>query len=176
MAFKILNRENIYKGRVFELQRLNILLPDERQASYDIISHPGAVTLVPVDNEGNILFVRQFRVAVDREMLELPAGTLNPGEKPEICAAREIREETGMAAKSIIKIGEFFLAPGYSSEHMHIFLATGLYPNPLDADDDEFLQVEKIPISHAYEMAISGEIQDGKSIASLLLAQAHLVK
>lgn len=174
MKFEILNRETVYKGRAFVVQRLEVKLPDERLTSYDVVKHTGAVTLVPLDGEGNILFVRQFRIAVNSELLELPAGTLEEGEEPEICAAREIREETGMAARSLRKLGDYFLAPGYSSEHMHVYLATDLYHAPLKADADEFLQVQKIPIAKALEMAAANEIKDAKTLACLLLARPYL--
>jgi ADP-ribose pyrophosphatase len=176
MKFEVINRETVYRGRAFDVQRLQVKMPDERTTSYDLVKHVGAVTLVPLDEEGNILFVRQFRVAVNSEMLELPAGTLDPDEEPDVCAAREIREETGMAARRLQKLGEYFLAPGYSSEHMHVYLASDLYHAPLEADEDEFLQVQKIPVARVFEMAEGGEINDAKTLASLLLARPYLVK
>jgi ADP-ribose pyrophosphatase len=175
MKFEILKRETVYKGRAFEVQNLEVRMPNDRLTHYDLVKHSGAVTLIPLDRQGNILFVRQFRIAVNSEMLELPAGTLEPGEEPEVCAAREIREETGMAARGLRKLGDYFLAPGYSSEHMHVYLATDLYEAPLKADDDEFLQVQKIPITKAFEMAAAGEIKDAKTLASLLMAQPYLL-
>ena len=175
MKFEILNRETVYKGRAFDVQRLEVKLPDERLKSYDLVRHSGAVTLVPLDSESNILFVRQFRIAVNSDMLELPAGMLEIGEEPAACAAREIREETGMAARNLRKLGDYFLAPGYSSEHMHVYLATDLYPAPLAADDDEFLQIQKVPIAKAFEMAAANQIKDAKTLASLLLARPFLL-
>jgi ADP-ribose pyrophosphatase len=175
MKFEILKRETVYKGRAFEVQNLEVRMPNDRLTHYDLVKHSGAVTLIPLDGQGNILFVRQFRIAVNSEMLELPAGTLEPGEEPEVCAAREIREETGMAARGLRKLGDYFLAPGYSSEHMHVYLATGLYDAPLKADDDEFLQVQKIPVAKAFEMAAAGEIKDAKTLACLLMAQPYLL-
>ena len=151
-----------------------MLLPNGRETRYDLVSHPGAVTIVPLDAEGRILFVRQFRPGANRELLELPAGVLNSGEDPEPCARREIREETGIAAGNIRKLGRFFLAPGYSSEFMHVFLATDLTADPLQADEDEFIKVEAIPAGEAMRMALSGEIEDSKSLSSLLLAQSYL--
>jgi len=107
-------------------------------------------------------------------LLELPAGTLEKGEDPAECAAREIREETGFAADKIEKIGDFFLAPGYSTEFMHVYLAQELRLDPLEADADEFLSVEKLPFAGAIQMAERGEMPDAKSLAALLLAKAHL--
>jgi ADP-ribose pyrophosphatase len=120
--------------------------------------------------------VRQFRVAAGCEVLELPAGTLEENEPPEDCAGREVREETGMAARELQKIGEMYMVPGYSSEYMHIYMASGLYPDPLEVDDDEFLIIEKIPIKRALDMARNGEINDAKTIVGLLLAEPFLKK
>ncbi|HAV76086.1 MAG TPA: ADP-ribose pyrophosphatase, partial [Anaerolineae bacterium] len=108
------------------------------------------------------------------DLLELPAGTRDGAEPFEECAAREIREETGMAAAKMQKVGEFYLAPGYSTEFMVVYIATDLEHNPLEADDDEFLEVEKISIKKAYELAKQGDIPDAKSLAALLLAKPHL--
>jgi ADP-ribose pyrophosphatase len=127
-----------------------------------------------LDNQGCVWFVRQYRHATQQELLELPAGTLEAGEEPEICARREVREEIGMAAGMIQKIGEFFLAPGYSSEYMRVYLATDLTPDPLKGDDDEFITVVRIPLEQAYKMVDSGEIRDGKTLAALLLVKPYL--
>jgi len=107
-------------------------------------------------------------------VLELPAGTLDVGELPENCALREIREETGFAAGKLIKLGEFFLAPGYSTEYMVVYLATELRHDPLPGDQDEFITLQTIPIDYAYELALNGGLQDGKSLAALLLARPHI--
>ena len=119
--------------------------PTNTRMHLDIIEHVGAVTILPIDAEGRILFVRQYRHATGKELLELPAGTLNAGEPPEECAFREIREETGFAAGNLIKLGEFFLAPGYSTEYMVVYLANELHPDPLPADEDEFISLEADP-------------------------------
>jgi ADP-ribose pyrophosphatase len=134
------------------------------------------VTLVPVDDQGNILFVRQYRLGAGRNLLELPAGTLEPDEPPEVSAEREIREETGMGAGEIRALGTFYMAPGYSTERMFVYLVTDLFPDRLEGDEDEFLQVEAVPVARAYDMIRSGELVDGKSIASLLMAQPYLLK
>jgi ADP-ribose pyrophosphatase len=106
--------------------------------------------------------------------LELPAGTLEPGEPPEACAHREIREETGQAADKLVKLGEFFLAPGYSTEYMYVFLATDLRTDPLPGDRDEFIRVEAYPVAEVFKMIERGEIQDAKTLAALMLARRWL--
>lgn len=174
MNFKTLQRETTFSGRVFNLEHVRMQLPNGEIRSYDLVNHKSAVTIVPIDGAGNILFVRQYRVGPDRELLELPAGVLNEGEDPGETAAREVREEIGMAAGNMRALGSFFMSPGYSSEYMHIFLATDLYSAPLEQDDDEFLQLEIIPATKALQMARSGEIQDGKTLAALLMAESFL--
>ena len=176
MTFQTITQETVYHGRAFNVRRDEVRLPDQHIMHVDVIEHPGAVTIVPVDGEGNILFVRQYRHAAATELLELPAGTLNPDEQPETCARREIREETGFAAEKMDKLGEFFLAPGYSTEYMLVYLATQLHEAPLPGDQDEIITLQRIPIEKAYVMALNGELGDGKSLAALLLAQPWLSK
>lgn len=171
MAFEIIRSDKIYQGRVFDVRCDVISLPNGKSAELDIVEHPGAVVLVPIDDQGNLWFVRQYRHAGQVELLELPAGSLEPGEPPDACALREVREEIGMAAGHIEKIGEFFMAPGYSTEFVHVYLATDLLPSPLEADDDEFLSVETLPIEQVFEMVEAGRIHDCKTLASLYLAR-----
>jgi ADP-ribose pyrophosphatase len=176
MPLEIIQSDTIFTGRAFSIKRYQMRLPDGRSTNFDIVQHPGAVTLVPVDEAGNILFVRQYRLGAEQDLLELPAGTLEPGEDPRLCAAREIREETGMGARELVQLGEFYMAPGYSTEHMYIYLATGLYPDPLPGDEDEFIQVESLAIEEAYRQVEQGQIEDGKTLAALLLARARLLQ
>jgi 8-oxo-dGTP pyrophosphatase MutT (NUDIX family) len=174
MPFEFIKSEVLLQGRTFKVRRDTLKTPDGRETKLEIIEHGGSVVLVPVDGEGNILFVRQYRHATGRDILELPAGTREDEEPYEDCAAREIREETGMQAGRLQKVGEFYLAPGYSSEFMAVFLATDLKHNPLDADDDEFLQVEKIPVQGVSALFERGDVPDSKSLAAWLLAKPYL--
>lgn len=175
-AFQLVKSEPIYQGKALKLRRDTVQMPDNREARLDIVEHEGSVVMVPLDKDGSVLFVRQYRHPAGLDLLELPAGTRRGEEPPEVCAAREMREETGMAAARLEQVGAFYLAPGYSTEFMHAFLATELTPNPLPADADEFLQVQRIPARHAMQMAERGEIQDAKSLAALLLARPSLIK
>lgn len=174
MNFKLMQRERIFTGKIFNVEQVQMQLPNGKTHSYDLVDHPGAVTIVPVDANGNILFVRQYRVGAEQELLELPAGVLKDEEPPADAAAREVREETGMAAKKMQLLGNCYLAPGYSSEYMHIFLATDLFSSPLQQDEDEFLQIEAIPAAKALQMARSGDLRDGKTLAAMLMAEPHL--
>jgi len=173
-SFELIDSETLLEGRAFKIRRDHLKTPDGRTTKLEIIDHGGSVILVPIDPEGNLLFVRQYRHAAGEDLLELPAGTRDEDEPFEVCAAREIREETGMEAGKLQKVGEFYLAPGYSTEFMVVYLATDLKDNPLDADDDEFLSVEKIPVGEAIQRAERGDIPDAKSLAALLLARSHL--
>ena len=174
MPFPVLESETVYRGRAFHVRRDQLELPDGRHVWFDVVAHVGAVVILPLDEEGNVLFVRQYRHAAGQELLELPAGTLDSNEVPEDCARREIREETGMAASTLTHLGGFYLAPGYSTEYLHVFLAEGLFASPLEADADEFLSVERLPLATALQMAAQGQIQDAKSLAALLLARLRL--
>lgn len=174
MEFKTLKSETVYEGKAFDVRREQLLLPDGKTTWFDIVIHPGAVTLIPIDTLGRILFVRQYRHAVGKELLELPAGTLNVGEEPAACALREVREETGMSAGKLEKVGEFYLVPGYSTEFMHLFLASDLQVNPLPGDEDEFITVEAIPLDALPDLINQGVLQDAKSLAALFLAATLL--
>jgi ADP-ribose pyrophosphatase len=174
MAYELISSESTYQGKAFSVRRDQLRLPDGSLARLDIVEHVGAVTVLPFDEAGQIWFVRQYRHAAGLELLELPAGTLEPDEEPEACALREIREETGMAAGRLQKIGEFFLAPGYSTEYMYVFLAGDLTHDPLPGDADEFLSVERFPLAQVEAMLLNGEIQDAKTIAALALGRPFL--
>ena len=176
MSFELQKSEVLMKGRAFTIRRDHLKTPDGRETKFEIIEHGGSVVVIPIDGNGNMLLVRQYRHATGGDLLELPAGTLDGGEDPKVCAAREIREETGMAADTLTKLGDFFLAPGYSTEFMVVFLATDLSHNPLEADADEFLSVEFIPVAEAIQIAERGDMPDAKSLAALFLAKPSLEK
>lgn len=175
MAFQKLDDEElIYHGRVFDLVRARVRVPDGREHAYDLVRHNGAVVILPVDSEGRIWFVRQYRVGAEQVLLELPAGLLETGETPESSAAREIQEEIGMAAGRFSLLGAFYMVPGYSTEKMHAFVAEDLRESALDPDEDEDLEPVAFPIQEVYQMVRSGELTDGKTLAVLLLAQPYL--
>ena len=174
--FQFIKSETLFKGRAFTIRRDLLRTPDNRETQFDIVDHGGSVVILPLDQDGNILFLRQYRHAAGLELLELPAGTRDGDEEPLACAGREIREETGMAAGRLEPMGGFFLAPGYSTEYMYVFLATQLTQSPLKADPDEFLTLVKIPVQQALEMAQAGQFPDAKTLAAICLARPHLGK
>ena len=174
MEAQVLESETVYRGRSLSVRRDLVLLPGGQTTSLDVVVHAGAVTLVPVDEEGFVWFVRQYRHSVSAVLLELPAGTLEPGEPPEECAARECREEIGMAPQRLEHLGEGFLAPGYSTEYMHFFLATSLVRAPLSADSDEQITVERFHRDEIPSLISAGRLRDVKSMAALHLAGTRL--
>jgi len=174
MNFEVLNRETLFEGRVFDVERVEARLPDGHVNKFDLVSHEGSITVIPFDQNGNVWFVRQYRLGALKVLLELPAGMIEKGELPEDCARREIREETGLAARDLKYLGQVYLAPGYCTELMHIYLASGLSSDPLPGDADEFLQTIAIPVEQIYDMVRKDEINDSKSLAALLLAQPYL--
>lgn len=170
MNHQVLSRKVMYEGHAFNVEELQVKLPDSRQRAYDLVDHNDSVTIIPVDKNGYIWFVRQYRVGSEKTLLELPAGVMDEGEKPEECAKREIREETGMSAAKFRHLISFYLAPGYCNEMNHVFLATNLSKSPLESDEDEFLEPVKIHRDEIKEIIRSGQLQDGKSIAALYAA------
>ena len=176
MPFELIKSETLLQGRAFKVRRDYLKTPKGDETKLEIIEHGGSVVLVPIDADGNVLLVRQYRHAAEQDLLELPAGTRNEDEPFEECAAREIREETGMQAGKLQKVGAFYLAPGYSTEFMAVFLATELRYNPLQADFDEFLQLEKIPVKDADAVFARGDVPDAKSLAAWLLVKPFLDK
>ena len=174
--YEILNRDVSFKGRAFEVHQLDVSLPNGLRHRFDLVQHKNSITILPLDEDGSLYFVSQYRVGAAAQLLELPAGVLEEGEDAREGAGREVREETGLAAKELVEIGQAYLAPGYSTELMFFFLARGLYADPLTPDADEFLSLIKIPAQEAYRMARSGQIQDSKTLAALLLAEKHIFK
>lgn len=163
-----------YNAHLFDVKEITVKLPDGKDKVFELVDIQNAITLLPIDDIGNVYFVEQFRIAARQELLELPAGKIEKGEIPLAAAERELREETGMAAKEIKPIGEFYMSPGYASEYMYCFLATGLFPAPLTPDADEFINVRRIPLREVFEMIHTGKIVDSKTLAAFSLAAPYL--
>jgi ADP-ribose pyrophosphatase len=174
MTNPLIESRKVFCGVAFDVFQDTIHLPDGRTTRLDVVRHVNSVVILPKHDDGSLLFVRQYRHPAGCSLLELPAGVLNDGEMPEACARRELREETGMAAGKMVHLGDFYLAPGYSTENMSVFLATDLFPDPLEADKDEFITVETIPLKKAFSLALNGEIPDAKTLAALFLAKTHI--
>jgi ADP-ribose pyrophosphatase len=166
----VLDQESIYQGRIVKLYVETVRLPNGEEAQREVIRHQGAVAIVPLDEAGQVTLVRQYRLPAGQALLEVPAGTLEPNEDPVACAERELQEEVGLFPGKLERLGGIFVAPGYSSEYIHLFVATGLEPSRLKGDDDEFLEVIHMPLKEAVAKAVAGELNDGKTITALLLA------
>ena len=164
-----LSKELVYDGKLFKVYKEKVRLPDGSERPRDIVVHPGAVALVVVDDAGRLVLVRQYRRAVDRALLEIPAGTREAGEDPVECARREVREETGYEAANIRRLGGFYSAPGFCTEFLHCYLMTGLTDNPSDGDEDENIEVEHLTVDQAIEAIKTGQICDAKSICGIML-------
>ena len=167
---KTISMKNIYKGKLISLAKLEVSLPDGTKGKREIVSHPGAVAIVALLPNKKIIFVRQYRKAVEKILLEIPAGTLNKGEAPNNCAKRELAEETGFKAKHLKKLVVFYPTPGYGKEKIHIYKATDLVKiknNTRLSDPDEFLDVKILSISQVKKLIKSGKIKDGKTLIGL---------
>jgi ADP-ribose pyrophosphatase len=171
---KQLSSQSIYQGKVVRLFVDEVQLPNGKQSKKEVIRHGGAVAIVPIDSEGRLLLVKQYRYAAGRALLEVPAGTLEVGEDPDWCAIRELQEETGYKPGQLTKLGGIFVAPGYTSEFIHLYMAQDLTEARLEADDDEFIEVHRLSLAEALAQITEGKIADAKSICAILLAREKL--
>lgn len=168
-APQVLDSRKVFEGRVFDVT-VDSIREDEITYVREVVRHPGSAVIVPVFADGTVALVRQYRHPTVRYLLEIPAGTLNKGERPEEGAARELEEELGVVAESLVKLTEFFVSPGFCEEKMWIFLATSLTETTQRLEEDEIVEVVRIPFSSALEMISDGEIEDAKTIIGLMLA------
>jgi ADP-ribose diphosphatase len=169
---KVLQRDVIHRGRVFELAVERVRLPNGREVRLDVLRHPGAAAIVPLTDAGEILLLHQFRHAAGGYLWEIPAGTLERGEEPGACAERELIEEAGMRAREMIALGEVVPVPGYSTERIHLFLARGLSPADQKLDEDELIaEVRPVPVAEVLRWLADGTLIDAKS--AVAIARAH---
>ncbi|GMU64914.1 MAG: ADP-ribose pyrophosphatase [Acidobacteriota bacterium] len=172
---RVLRSTPVHRGKVLDLRLEEIELPSGRRSTLELIRHPGAAAVVPLTDDGEVLLVRQYRHATGGHwLLEIPAGKLDPGETPEICAARECEEEVGVRPAELVPLGWIWTTPGFTDERIWLFLARGLRAGRQDLQDDEELSIERLPLAEAVARALDGGIDDGKSIAALLRAAAYL--
>lgn len=172
---KTLKSEKIFDGTLLHVRRDTALLPNGQQATREWIQHPGASAVLPVLPDGQVILVRQYRYPVGRVTLEIPAGKLDaPDEDPLDCAKRELSEETGYSAETINKLTTIGTTVGFSNEYIHIYQATGLTPGEQHPDEDEFLNVVRVPLAEAIEMTQDGRIFDAKTIVALLMYKEGL--
>jgi ADP-ribose pyrophosphatase len=164
-------RSTVYVGRKFSVERSTLDHPNGRSSVCEVVRHPGAVVVLPRSDTGEILVIRQYRHPLGLSILELPAGTLEVGETPHACASREIVEEVGFRAGTMLDLGVLYPAPGFCDEKQFLFLATDLVPASAPADDDEVIQVVPMSVPAIREAIKSGELSDAKSIAAFYRAE-----
>ena len=164
----------VYNGEFIDIRVDTVRLPNGRETDREIVNHPSSVCVVPVDADRNVILVRQFRKPAGQFLLEAPAGKMQPGEVPEAAAIRELQEEIGHLPGRLQSLGVFFMNPSLSPQCMHAYLTTDLKPSELDADDDEFIELRRVPWTDIPTLIAAGAIQDAKSIAALLLAMRVL--
>lgn len=169
------NVTEIYRGRVVNLRRETVTLPTGVETTLDLMDHPGAAAIVPLDEQGRVVLIRQYRHAAAGYLWEIPAGTLDAGESPASCARRELQEEAGVSADRWNELGFIFTAPGFCNERIWLYLAEGLRPAALDRDRDEVItEVRHLPLTEALAMVDRGEIVDAKTTVGLFRAARAL--
>ncbi len=167
---ELVRSDVVHRGYPFDVTVDTLRLEGGREVQRSIARHPGAIALVALDDDGRWLLVRQYRHAPQRWLLEIPAGTLEVGEAPEVTAARELREETGFAAERLERLGGTWMAPGFCTEYITYYLATGLRPDPLPHDDDEeFAPLQRLTLAEMASAVASGEIEDAKTLVAMQL-------
>lgn len=167
-----LSSEPIFDGHVIRVFKDTVALSNGKTATREVVRHNGATCIVPITDSGEVLMVRQFRYALGRITLEIPAGKIDPGESPEVCAVRELAEETGYTSNNIVYLGELHTSVGFCDEVIHMYAAKDLVRHELSPDEDEFLNLSAIPLDTLEEMCISGEITDSKTLSAILKVSA----
>ena len=169
-----ISQRNIFKGKFINLREDTIKLPSGKKAAREIVEHPGAVAVIAINEEKEMIFVRQFRTAAGKIMLEIPAGAIKPGESGENCSRRELEEETGYFAKKIRKIWEGYASPGYSTEVICYYLAQDLVCLKQKTEEDEFIEVDLVNIEDCVDLLKNGKINDNKTIIGITIAEMAL--
>ncbi len=170
---KILASEEVFRGRIFDVT-IDTVREGDKTYQREVVHHPGSAVIVPAFEDGTVALVCQYRHPAVRYLLEVPAGTLNRGERPEEGAARELEEELGFVAGRLEKLSEFYVSPGFCEEKMWIYLATEMVETKQQLEEDEIVDVVRLPFSQALEMISAGEIEDAKTIIGLMLAEPRV--
>lgn len=168
---KTMSSEKIYNGKMINLRVDTVELPEHKYQKREIVEHPGAVAVIAVTENKEIIIIKQFRKPIEEVLWEIPAGKLELGEDPKECAIRELKEETGYEAEKIEFLNLFYTSPGFSNEKMYLYLATGIKEGDPNPDEDEYVEVFKFRIDEALDMIKDGSIKDGKTITGILLCK-----
>ncbi len=169
------NSQYAFHGHLIQVRQDEVELPNGRFSQREVVEHPGAVGIVALTRQGEVVLIRQYRYSVQEVLWEIPAGKLDRGELPEACARRELEEETGYTAHSWQKIAEFFTSPGFSNEILHLYLARGLREGNQNLEPDEQIELESWPLNTALDKLATGQIRDAKTMVGLLVAGHYLV-
>ena len=172
--YKRLKRTPVHKGHIIDMYTDTMQLPSGNTADWDFISHKGAAAIIPVDKDGRIIMVRQYRNAIEKYSLEIPAGGLNPGEDRKTCAARELEEETGYRSENIEHLLDLYTTVAFCNEKIGIYYTRELIPSKQNLDEDEFVTVEKYTLEELAEMILNGTIEDAKTISAILAYKTRL--
>jgi len=164
---KILSSHTVFEGRAVNLRIDTVKTADGRESTREIVEHSDCIAVIPIDENDNVLLVRQYRKAIEKELLEIPAGGIDAGENPEETVRREMQEETGYLPGKVERLGGFYSTPGYCTEYLHLYLATELTPSRLHAEDTAGISLVRVPVSEIPTLFASGKIEDAKSIAGL---------
>jgi ADP-ribose pyrophosphatase len=168
LAEETLSSRRLFEGRALKLRVDTVRLPDGRETTREVVEHENCVAIVAIDDDDNVLLVKQFRKPVEKELLEIPAGGIDPGESPEDAVRREMREETGFLPRQVQRLGGFYSSPGFCTEYLHLYLAGDLVAKPLKAEDTESITLVRVALSEIPGLISSGAVEDAKSIAGLL--------
>lgn len=171
---RTIESKSMYQGVVVRVKVDRVTVPGGGRSVREVVEHPGGVAILPLDENNNVVTVTQFRYAFGEELLELPAGKLEPGEDPRDCALRELREETGTVPRELISLGSVYASPGFCDERLYLYLARGLQTGEAQPDEDEFLVIRRIPFDTLVEWIMADGIRDAKTVAAVLKAKEYL--
>ncbi|MBN1188410.1 MAG: NUDIX hydrolase [Dehalococcoidales bacterium] len=169
MTEEVISSRTIFEGRILKLRVDTVRTIDGRESTREVVEHSPCIAVVPVDGHGNVLLVRQYRQAIGKELLEVPAGGIDEGETPEEAVIREMQEETGYRPRKTVRLAGFYLTPGFSDEYLHLFLSTDLVPGRLHAEDTPGIELVPVPVADIPALLASGKIEDSKTYAGLLM-------
>lgn len=173
MMEKTVASQTIYDGKIIKVKVDDVQLPNGKTAKREIVNHPGAVAVMVITDDNRMVMVRQFRKPLERMLVEIPAGKLEPGENPEACARRELQEETGYTCASLCHVASFYTSPGFADEIVHLYRAEGAKPGTAQPDEDEFVEVMYVTPEEAQRLIASGDIRDAKTILAVYAWQLN---
>lgn len=171
-----IDSEKIFDGRVIKVKKDKVLLPNGKEGIRELVVHPGAVGIIPITNDGKLIVVEQYRKPLERSLVEIPAGKMEPGEEPEVTAIRELEEETGFGSQSFTYLQTIATSPGFANEVIHLYIAKDLYKieQPAALDEDEFVELMEVSLEEAEQMIIDGRIFDAKTVIAVMWMRQNL--